>query len=147
MKRVIIAPLIRPAFSPASSPPPPRCALCSRVNLHCCSSGVHAMGSNASMHKRPSWLSVFGASATRSQGNSITADAPTTWETLEAWLHLQQRPKEDRLLLLLDNAEALIASFDSEQDAQVGWAHAGRAACLSCCEAYVLRQRACRLVH
>ena len=49
------------------------------------------------------------------QGNSIAADAEPTWATLQPWLRLQQCPKEDAFLLVLDNAEQLLRySGDSQ---------------------------------
>ena len=51
----------------------------------------------------------------RAQGNSIAADAEPTWATLQSWLRLQQRPKEDALLLVLDNAEELLRYGDDSQ--------------------------------
>ena len=47
------------------------------------------------------------------QGNSIPADAEPTWATLEPWLRALRGGK-DALLLLLDNAEELAASYGNE---------------------------------
>ena len=70
-------------------------------------------------HNLPVWLFCL-LRATLSnhvlaQGNSIAADAEPTWATLQPWLHLQQRPKEDALLLVLDNAEELLRYGDDSQ--------------------------------
>ncbi len=63
------------------------------------------------------------------QGNSIPADAEAAWEaTLEPWLRAQLG-KQDALLLLLDNAEELAASYKDEAQVcgpqSVCWMSAG----------------------
>jgi hypothetical protein len=49
------------------------------------------------------------------QGNSIAADAEPTWATLQPWLRLQQHPKENALLVVLDNAEELLCYSGDRQ--------------------------------